>query len=590
MATLPRPRITFCLAVSARLKGGTVGRLPNAILQPKETNMSTLKRQDDSESPGIVDAVIDQDRTKWIKYGFKGGASEWFSLPELMTAEKDVFARLTTVGGVYLTTTTKNAFKKSIEDRKAYRTGIVAAAPGFIDDHTFVYGDGRVYSAPGTSEEVIVTFKPLEKFEPRGSLEQWQSKLAPVVRDQPIPITVICAALSGCLLRFTPNFGNPIVELTGLPNIGKTTVAMAAASVWAGDPNSSIGGAELWNLTAFVLDHFKLAHRDMALVLDEQNLAAATPQDLAKFLPQAVSSLEKTGERLRMGHMVSAHSHLSVISTGNVRLQELVADNDWGRAVLSRTVAIAVPESGILSHVPEGSENSPDPYGEAIVSMTDTVNEDYGVAGRAFVEGLIKGNGLAMLPYLLDMFEIRLRKVAPICPPRTLKTFTLFQTTAFLARLSGVIPASWGNLFVAIEHVFREVALPPDVFSAHKSAADKVLSYYNAHAMIDVEDMTEAVDEQEFQGQAGFLRKRGSETELMIPSQRFQEEFPEYINMVRILREAKVARTEGGNAPKLTIKCPPDLCSSGRVYCFNLNSLMAAAGKPHQPSPQNVSR
>lgn len=38
---------------------------------------------------------------------------------------------------------------------------------------------------------------------------------------------------------------------------------------------------------------------------------------------------------------------------------------------------------------------------------------------------------------------------------------------------------------------------------------------------------------------------------------------------------------KGGNAPKLTIKCPPDLCSTGRVYCFNLNSLMAAAGKPH---------
>jgi hypothetical protein len=35
-------------------------------------------------------------------------------------------------------------------------------------------------------------------------------------------------------------------------------------------------------------------------------------------------------------------------------------------------------------------------------------------------------------------------------------------------------------------------------------------------------------------------------------------------------RGAGLARTEGGNQPKLTITVPSAICGTGRVYCINI--------------------
>ena len=38
--------------------------------------------------------------------------------------------------------------------------------------------------------------------------------------------------------------------------------------------------------------------------------------------------------------------------------------------------------------------------------------------------------------------------------------------------------------------------------------------------------------------------------------------------MMRELRGEGLARTEGGDQPKLTIKVPSAICGTGRVYCI----------------------
>jgi len=46
----------------------------------------------------------------------------------------------------------------------------------------------------------------------------------------------------------------------------------------------------------------------------------------------------------------------------------------------------------------------------------------------------------------------------------------------------------------------------------------------------------------------------------------FQREFPDHVGMMRELRGAGLARTEGGDQPKLTIKVPSAIRRTGRVY------------------------
>jgi hypothetical protein len=65
-------------------------------------------------------------------------------------------------------------------------------------------------------------------------------------------------------------------------------------------------------------------------------------------------------------------------------------------------------------------------------------------------------------------------------------------------------------------------------------------------------------------GSSHFLRaitpKAAGRTELLVPAARFQREFPDHLAMVRELRGASLARTEGGEQPKLTIKVPSAIC------------------------------
>jgi len=45
--------------------------------------------------------------------------------------------------------------------------------------------------------------------------------------------------------------------------------------------------------------------------------------------------------------------------------------------------------------------------------------------------------------------------------------------------------------------------------------------------------------------------------------------------MMRELRSAGLARTEGGEQPKLTIKAPSAICRTGRVYCVVIGTATA---------------
>ena len=53
----------------------------------------------------------------------------------------------------------------------------------------------------------------------------------------------------------------------------------------------------------------------------------------------------------------------------------------------------------------------------------------------------------------------------------------------------------------------------------------------------------------------------------LVPAARFQREFPAHVAVMRELRGARLAQTEGGEQPKLTIKAPSAICRTGRVYC-----------------------
>jgi hypothetical protein len=93
--------------------------------------------------------------------------------------------------------------------------------------------------------------------------------------------------------------------------------------------------------------------------------------------------------------------------------------------------------------------------------------------------------------------------------------------------------------------------------------------------LIPAGDLTQPLAAAEFAKAAGFLREQAGRTELLVPAARFQREFHDHVAMMRELRGAGLARTEGGEQPKLTIKAPSPICWSGRVYCVVIGPATA---------------
>ena len=137
----------------------------------------------------------------------------------------------------------------------------------------------------------------------------------------------------------------------------------------------------------------------------------------------------------------------------------------------------------------------------------------------------------------------------------------------------GGLPKAWGPLLRSILQVYR---LQGDARAA-PSGLERIRDYrrVNRKNLVKISAMKAPYSERDFARTAGFLRPAAGGVEILIPSGRFQQEFPDYRELMRSLKKAGKARTEGGKRPKLTIKAPSRVCSSGRVYCIRISAESA---------------
>jgi hypothetical protein len=204
------------------------------------------------------------------------------------------------------------------------------------------------------------------------------------------------------------------------------------------------------------------------------------------------------------------------------------------------------------------------------------VDENYGLAGRAFMKRLVEAAATdeehlrGIIARGLDG-HLRRRGEAG-GSARVGKCFALVAVAGALARRYGVLPEAWGAGFGAVREVqgsFLAAEAKPKA-KPRASALDAVLAYVARERknLIPVGDLTKPVAAAEFEKAAGFLREQAGQTELLVPAAQFQREFPDHVAVMRKLRGAGLARTEGGEQPKLTIKVPSPICRTGRVYCI----------------------
>ena len=517
----------------------TTGSSPDrSTRDPTGREASTVRgRPNRISPPSILDAVCDQHGDRWVRYG-KRERAIWFAHADLITEASTVFRRLSSVGAACLTSASQSALRREVEAKNDFRSALVAARPGWLDGF-YVFGDGTFIRPRSDNREVIITFEAHPKFTPCGSLAEWQKAVEPFVADQPIPFFVLALALTGPILRFAPRgYINPQVEIVGKGETGKTSVAVLAASIWAGDPESDCGGGELWDMTLNALDPIKFAHRDGFVFLDEGNLAGVSLKDRRDFVRQAVFKIAATGGKRRLGDAVqSEQARLALLSTTNTALVDLLdGSTDVRDAAQSRMITIRIaPDAphGVFAFVPPGYNTAR----EASEAMRGVADQFWGVTGRAFIKQLVDAVERdedwlrRMIARSLDSY-IRLDR-APLGSARIQKTFAIAAVAAALAQRWGILPKAWGTPMRIVQAVApaNSHATP----SIEIDALAAIRSYVTQHRalLIEMSSLPRPMERAQFEAAIGFLRGRGDDQEILIPAGKFQASFSDYKMMMQ---------------------------------------------------------
>ncbi|WP_156840811.1 DUF927 domain-containing protein [Novosphingobium aquimarinum] len=219
-----------------------------------------------------------------------------------------------------------------------------------------------------------------------GSLDGWRRHLATIAPGNSRLAFAISLAFAGPIMRWLEMEGGGF-HFRGSSSTGKTSLAMAAGSVWGG--GGQLGFASSWRATGNALEGVAHGHTETLLCLDE--LALVDPQEAGSAAYALASGQGKARAQQSGALRRRAEWRVMVCSTGEIGL----ADHMRAAKRAERTMAgqelrlLDIPaDAGAGMGAWESLHNvaSPAALSDAIKS---TCAAHYGHAGPAFVRGLV---------------------------------------------------------------------------------------------------------------------------------------------------------------------------------------------------------
>lgn len=276
----------------------------------------------------------------------------------------------------------------------------------------------------------------------KGSLLDWQTRVALLAQDHPYLIFCICTALAGPLLKIIGLEGGGF-HFYGRSSHGKTTAAQMAASVWGcgTDPAESPQKAytRKWNTTANGLEGLAAAHNDGILILDEAGTCNA--RDFGKVIYDITGGQGKVSMNSERVLRKPRSWHILILSTGEIPAKQKIEEEGKtprGGQIL-RMMDIPI-EEGVFNKQSRRSGAS------LAQEIKRSCANFYGTAGPAFLEKLIN-----QFPTLLEfrretrkeyekaLSRITIRALDPE-QSRALQRLALVLAAGQLARKLEILP------------------------------------------------------------------------------------------------------------------------------------------------------
>jgi hypothetical protein len=225
-----------------------------------------------------------------------------------------------------------------------------------------------------------------------GSLDGWRGEVASLASGNPLLLLALSVAFAGPLLRPLGLEGGGF-HFRGPSSCGKTTLGLAAGSVWGG--GGPLGAAHSWRATANALEIIAFGHSETLLVLDELGLVA--PEEAGQAAYSLASGQAKARSKTDGALRRRSEWRAMLLSTGEISLADHIRASRRGERPMTgqelRLLDVAA-DAGRGLGVWEALHGAPGPA-ELSDSIKAACGRHYGHAGPAFVRAFIEDRAAA---------------------------------------------------------------------------------------------------------------------------------------------------------------------------------------------------
>jgi putative DNA primase/helicase len=317
----------------------------------------------------------------------------------------------------------------------------ITAHTGWDDAKTIFVTPNKTYGTPNLFFKTI-NLDSNSPFNPKGTLEEWQTNIAtPSKNSSRLIFAIGCALAAPLLSLFDIESGG--FHFVGESSKGKTLMLKVASSV-IGKPDKYI---QQWRATSNGLESVAESHNDFLLPLDE--LGQIDSKDIGNVIYMLSNGKGKVRANRSGNVQVTKEWKILLLSTGEISIKQKISEAKnnikAGQEVRMTDIRACHDESlelGIFESI-EGYESSKD----LSKSLEASSNAYYGTAFEKFITKLILvKNGewiLEQAQFILDFSSLLTNDYLDdhvIC--RVAKRFSLIYLALKLAIDWGILPSS----------------------------------------------------------------------------------------------------------------------------------------------------
>lgn len=407
------------------------------------------------------------------------------------------------------------------------------------------------------------------RYQSKGTLEQWRSDVAQLVQTHSKLVFALCTAFAGQLLDPLNQQGGGF-HFKGGSSKGKTTALNLACSVW-GNPKHFYRS---WKATGNSLEHTAYMHNDSFLVLDEIG-EIDKPKEIGNIVYMLANGLGKG----RMTKQITAKPmhqwKVIFLSSGEKSLKEIMQEQGQktklGQEIRLADINIDQADHGVFDQIDFAEDGA-----KQSIELASRLNQSYGVAGIAWLNYLTsnKAERMGEARELLEQYRQALtvnQSQGHIV--RVANYFALVATAGEMATSADITGWEAGTAFNAVQIVFNHWLGSFEQVGdfEDREILAQVKAFFEANGSSRFECVTpDPLHPEKINNRAGYWKFEGNEKVYLVFSEQFKKEICKGFDFRKVAKVLKAHQWINCNAKEYQkSERIPDFDKPMRMYVFN---------------------